>query len=72
MAPNILANPVNKNEKSALLIKSSCNKFRHSKTKIEQINKILSKLYLKKATSPDKILPKTVQHSSDISDCHLT
>ena len=72
MTPNILANPVNKNEKSALLIKSTCNTIRDSKTKIEQINQILSKLNLKKAASPDKILPKIVQHSADISDCHLT
>lgn len=48
------------------------SKFRDSKAKIEQRNKILSELNLKKVTGPDKILPKIDNLSADIFDLHLT
>ena len=42
------------------------------KAEVEEINRILKSLNVKKATGPDGIAPKFVKMSANIIDCHLT
>ena len=46
--------------------------FKIEEAKIEQIDKILRNINSRKATGPDKILPKIVKMSANIIGSHLT